>query len=98
MDNQTIYLTLAEGINKNAASILSKYSNRALFWQLRLVSVMFNKIQEYKISKEIISEFIGENKMFEAFSNILKDKSSVIEIVYEIAELMLVLLSQIGRD
>lgn len=58
LESQSIFLTLAEGLNKNAVSVLSKYSNKALYWQLRLVHVLFNKIQEYKISKEIISSFM----------------------------------------
>lgn len=70
-------MTLAEGLNKNAVSILSKYSNKALYWQLRLFHVLLNKIQEYKISKDIISSFMEENKIIEAFSTILKEKSSV---------------------
>jgi hypothetical protein len=51
LENQSIFLTLAEGLNKTAVSVLSKYSNKALYWQLKLVHVLFNKIQEYKISK-----------------------------------------------
>ncbi len=45
LEHQLIYLTQAEGLCKNAASVLSKYSNRALYWQLRLVHILFNKIQ-----------------------------------------------------
>lgn len=93
LENQSIFMTLAEGLNKSAVSVLSKYSNKALFWQLKLFHVLLNKIQEYKISKEIISSFIEENKIIESFSFILKDKSSVNEIVEEITDLMLILLS-----
>lgn len=86
-------MTLAEGLNKNAVSVLNKYSNKALYWQLKLFHILLNKVQEYKLSKEIICSFMEDNKIIEAFSLILKEKNSVREISEEIADLMLILLS-----
>lgn len=63
LENQSIFMTLAEGLDKSAVSVLNKYSNKALYWQLKLFHVLLNKIQEYKISNEIISSFIEENKI-----------------------------------
>lgn len=45
LEHQQIYLTLAETLSQNALSPLSKYSNNALIWQLRLVYTLLKKIQ-----------------------------------------------------
>lgn len=72
---------MTKRLNKSVIATLSKYSDKAIYWQLRLVRTLVGKMNEHKIETDIIVKFIEENESLEAFGNLFKDKKESREIV-----------------
>lgn len=45
LGHQDIFVTLAKRLNKSVIATLSKYSDKAIYWQIRLVRTLLVKLQ-----------------------------------------------------